>query len=256
MNFPKSSSKNSNNSSHFNLSCNPGSNPFKIANEYASWIDRLITSFSDQERLPLQPIENYLEWNSLFVTFTFDKRKIGRRQSALNDSSASFSFNDGNNVDRMNKGNLTPQFFNIDRLYKKVCKAILGRNYSKHRQSQPLMIAAADVNGTRYWKTMGEIQNLHIHSVWVFRKGQIEKARARLDEAMISERENEFDFDAVDIRDVDWFDDRNGSPSKLSGYLTKFQGFNSVDMKVGQDLAIYPSERDFRGKWNEDSMIP
>jgi hypothetical protein len=65
-------------------------NAFKTAKEYANWIDQRITSFVDPERLEWQPIENYLQWNALFVTFTFDKRKIGRRKSALNDSSASF----------------------------------------------------------------------------------------------------------------------------------------------------------------------
>lgn len=215
-------------------------NAFKTANEYANWIDQLIISFVDQERIPWQPIENYLQWNALFVTFTFDKRKIGRRKSALNDSSASFAFNDGSNVDRSNKDDLSPEFFNIDRLYKKVCRAILGRNYSRHRQSQPLLIAAADVNGTRYWKTAGEIENLHIHTLWVFKKGQIDKAGAKLEKVITSERENEFDFDDIHIEDVNRFDDRNGSPSRLSGYLTKFQGFNAIDPRVGQDLMVYP----------------
>ena len=216
-------------------------NAFKTANEYANWIDQLITSFVEPERIPWQPIENYLQWNALFVTFTFDKRKIARRQSALNDSSASFAFNEGMNVDRLNKDDLSPEFFNINRLYKKVCRAILGSNYSRHRQSQPLLIAAADVNGTRYWKTAGEIQNLHIHTLWVFKKGQIEKARAKLEEVMTIQRENEFDFDAVHIDEVVRFDNRNGSPSGLSAYLTKFQGFNALDPKVDQGLMIYPS---------------
>jgi hypothetical protein len=215
-------------------------NAFKTANEYATWIDRLIMSFVEPERIQWQPLENYMQWNALFVTFTFDKRKIHRRQSVLNDSSGTIGLHDGKNVDRLHKDDLSPEFFNIDRLYKKVCREILGRNYSRHRQSQPLLIAAADVNGTRYWKTAGEIQNLHVHTVWVFKKGQIEKARAKLEEVMTSERENEFDFDDIHIEEVNRFDDHSGSSSRLSGYLTKFQGFNAIDPKVGQDLAIYP----------------
>lgn len=239
--MPKQSNMNSIKRSHNNSRYIPNTNPFKIAKEYANWTDRLITSFVDPERIPWQPIENYLQWNSLFVTFTFDKRKIRRRQSALNDSSGTIGFNGGKNADRLNKDDLSPEFFNIDRLYKKVCRAILGRDYSKLRQSQPLLIAAADVNGTRYWKTAGEMQNLHIHTLWVFKKGQIDKARAKLEEVVTSDRENEFDFDAVHIDDVNRFDDRDGFPSRLSGYLTKFQGFNAIDMNVGQDLMVYPS---------------
>ncbi|KAA9385712.1 hypothetical protein [Neorhizobium galegae] len=213
-------------------------NAFKTANEYANWIDQLITSFVEPERIQWQPLENYMQWNALFITFTFDQRKIRRRQSALNDSSGTIGINDGRNVDRLNKDDLSPEFFNIDRLYKKVCRAILGSNYSRHRQSQPLLVAAADVNGTRYWKTMGEIQNLHIHTLWVFKKGQIEKARATVEEVIV--RENEFDFGDIHIEDVNRFDERDACSSRLSGYLTKFQGFNALDPKIVQDLAIYP----------------
>ena len=216
--------------------------PHKTSQQYALWIDQLLTSFTDPERIEWQPTENYLQWNALFVTFTFDKRKICRRQSALNDSSGTIGWNDGNNIDLYNKDDLSAEFFNIDRLYKKVCRAVLGRDYSKHRQEQPLLIAAADVNGTRYWKSAGEIQNLHIHSIWVFKKGQIEKARDKLEQVKASERENEFDFHEVDIANVGRFEEQ-GHPSALSSYSAKFLGFNAINPRIGLDLAIYPTHR-------------
>ncbi|MCQ1776949.1 hypothetical protein NOJ05_07030 [Neorhizobium galegae] len=214
-------------------------NAFKTANEYGNWIDQLIVGFVDPERIAWQPIENYLQWNSLFVTLTFDKRKIRRRQSVLNDSSGTIGFNEGN-IDRLNKDNLSPEFFNIDRLYKKVCAAILGRNYSRHRQSQPLLIAAADINGTRYGSPLGEMQNLHLHTIWVFKKGQIDKARAKLEEVMVSDREHEFDFDQVHIDEVGCFNPGSRSVSQLSSYVSKFLGFNADRVFIECDISIYP----------------
>lgn len=216
--------------------------PSKAADQYALWIDQLLTSFTDPERIEWQPTENYLQWNALFVTFTFDKRKICRRQSALNDSSGAIGWKSGNNIDLYNKDDLSAEFFNIDRLYKKVCRAVLGRNYSKHREEQPLLIAAADVNGTRYWKSAGQIQNLHVHSIWVFKKGQIEKARDKLEQVKASEREDEFDFDQVHIADVGRFEEQ-GHPSTVSSYTAKFLGFNAINPRIGIDLAIYPIHR-------------
>ena len=214
-------------------------NAFKTANEYANWIDQLITRFVEPERIEWQPLENYMQWNALFVTFTFDQRKIRRRQSALNDSSGTNGFNEGN-IDQLNKDNLSPEFFNIDGLYKKVCAAILGRNYSRHRQSQPLLVAAADVNGTRYGPPLGEMENLHLHTIWVFRKGQIGKARAKLEEIMVSDREREFDFDQIHIDKVGWFSPGSRSVSQLSSYVSKFLGFNAYKVFIERDISIYP----------------
>ena len=210
-----------------------------ISNDYAKWVDDLVKSFSDQERVEWQPVENYLLWNALFVTFTFDKRKIARRQSNLDASPDSQFILDASNVGSDNRQGLSPEFFNVDRLYKKVCRTLLGCNYSRRRHVQPLMIAAADVNGTRYWKTAGENENLHVHSLWVFRRGQIAAARSKLEEARDSDRQHEFDFDAIDIRDVDCYDPERSS-ARLSSYLTKFIGFNAMAANGVFDLLVYP----------------
>ena len=62
------------------------------------------------------------------------------------------------------------------------------------------MIAAADVNGTRYWKSAGSVENVHIHALWVFRPEQVDCFKAALEKVMEDVDGSGFDFRAIDIR--------------------------------------------------------
>lgn len=101
------------------------------------------------------------------------------------------------------------------------------------------MIAAADVNGTRYWKSSGPIENVHIHSIWVFANGQRGSFREVLD-AVKNDCTDRYDFDAIDVRKVNGeLPNKQKDVKRLASYMSKFLGFNTLDMKIDEDLAIY-----------------
>lgn len=215
-------------------------NELQTSHAYARWFDKLINDYIDREKIEWQPRENYLQWNARFVTLTFDKRKISRRQSALNASSDTidksvFSSNSHNN------DGLTAEAFNVDRFYKKVCRELLGSNYARKRDQQPMMIAAADANGSKYGRPQ-EISNLHFHTLWVFRNKQINSFDSMIDVINNSPRTNEYDFDQIDNRQIDHFREMTDGTSYLSSYVAKFLGVNCADNFVDRDVLIYPRD--------------
>ncbi|MBY2914148.1 hypothetical protein [Rhizobium leguminosarum] len=215
-----------------------------IARSYSDWFETTIESFLDRNRLPFQPYDAYVEANAFFVTFTFDKRKLARRKSRLSVSEATIV-----TVQRELGGSkrrqLSAEFDNVDRVYKEVCQALLGSNFHRpsRRKFQPLMIAAADVNGTRYWKSCGPIENFHIHSIWVFGNGQRGAFRQKIDE-ICNDVDDRYDFDEINVCGVSKTDrNRKIDVGKLSSYSSKFLGFNTIDLSVPDDLEIYPQRQ-------------
>lgn len=215
--------------------------PAAIAKFHADWFSGLITTAINANRLSFQPFDEYVKRNVFFVTFTFDKRKIARRQSRLSASEADCLFDRGSSSRKTGRKQ-GPEFDNVDRLYKDVCRAMLGRNYHRpvNRDKQPGMIAAVDVNGTRYWKSAGPIENVHIHSLWVLANGQRGSFLKYLEEVAM-DLSDRYDFDEIDIREIN----QNGSDKqrdidRLASYLSKFQGFNTIDMKIDDYVEIYP----------------
>jgi Fe-S cluster biosynthesis and repair protein YggX len=55
----------------------------RASHAYAEWIDKQAIEFINEERLPEQTVESYLQANARFITLTFDKRMIARRKSEL-----------------------------------------------------------------------------------------------------------------------------------------------------------------------------
>jgi len=211
--------------------------PSAIARSYSNWFETTIDSFLDRHRLPFQSYDSYIEANAFFVTFTFDKRKIARRKSRLSVREAAISEKSGSK-----RRELSAEFDNVDRLYKDVCRAILGSNFNRptKREFQPLMIAAADVNGTRYWRSSGPIENIHIHSIWVFGNGQRGSFRQKIEEIR-GDVNDRFDFDEINVCRVSKADrNRKIDVQRLSSYSSKFLGFNTIDMSVPDDLEMYP----------------
>jgi hypothetical protein len=210
------------------------------SHEYAKWIDERVKAFVSEQINRNQTEESYLQVNARFITLTFDKRMIARRKSGLNDSSGAradqkFFKNDG-----QNGAGLSPEFLNVDRLYKTVCQTLLGRNWTRarYRDLQPLMIAAADVNGTRYGRPTS-IENLHMHSLWVCREDQTSAFDAII-ERIKNDPRRVLDFDEIDVAPIHDMSMRSNGATRLSSYMAKFLGMNAVDMTIGQDIALYP----------------
>ncbi|MDW5316428.1 hypothetical protein [Rhizobium sp. PL01] len=213
---------------------------YRASHEYAKWIDKLVQAHISKELLDGQTAESYLQANARFITLTFDKRMINRRKSDLNDSSGVRADPRLLDINRLNAENLSPEFFNVDRLYKTVCQALLGTNWSRagKRKQQPLMIAVADVNGTRYGRPTSN-ENLHMHSLWVCKTHQIEAFDAAI-ERIKNDPRHALDFDEIDVAPIHNMAIKSNGATRLSSYMAKFLGMNASEMAVGQDLAIYP----------------
>ncbi|MDW9758572.1 hypothetical protein [Sinorhizobium meliloti] len=194
----------------------------ELTKHYAEWIDNLILEYADRHRVSWQPIDSYIQCNGHFITFSYDRYAISRRKSASNECSTT---------------RLSPEFFNVDCVYKRVCRSLLGRKYFKKRDLQPLMIAAADVNGTRFNPRPESMDNVHIHSFWLLPTGQehalqVELERAKLDPDM--------DFRDIHSERATGLTQTSNEPSRLASYMTKFVGANAIDMRLADDLLIYP----------------
>jgi hypothetical protein len=197
----------------------------RTSEEYAKWFDDVIRSYVEPLKAKWVPTEAYLQRNALLVTLNYDKKELGRRKPA----------SDVSPTDR------SPEFDALDLFYKRACRKLLGSNYARRRPEQPLMIAAADVNGTRYWKSAGAVENVHLHTIWVFRPGQVNG----FEEWCQGLSEGAFGlgvvFRQIDVRTIEAMAIDGKVPSRVSGYVSKFLGFNAETMAIGEDVAIYPT---------------
>jgi len=156
-----------------------------------------------------------------FITITFKKNSVNRqRRSTEGCPESEFEF-DG---------------FNL--LYNRVCRKFIGRNYQRHYNqiNLPTVIACIDVEGTRFGKSPVEIENKHIHSVW-----KIPSDNQEAFEKFI--KGYKLKTDLKNMIDSDGFDIQNINPSDLKNVVTyspKFLKFNVTDMRVEEDLRIYP----------------
>lgn len=127
-------------------------------------------------------------------------------------------------------------------IYNRVCREVIDRNYhrSGFKGDLPLAIAAIDCNGTRHWHSMGEIENIHIHSIWIL----TDKSRERFerlwnDQDWIDRIRDRHGIRAIDIERID--DDRTTSDgySVVSSYTSKFIGHNQRELAVGDDFRVF-----------------
>lgn len=103
------------------------------------------------------------------------------------------------------------------------------------------MIAAADVNHTRYWKSASEIENVHVHTIWVFQPGQM-KTFGDQYQGLVEIASGSCDvFRQIDVRAIGAMNVDGKEPSRVSGYVSKFLGFNTELMAIGDDVAVYPT---------------
>lgn len=132
--------------------------------------------------------------------------------------------------------------FNL--LYNKICRKLIGRNYTRkiNHNRLPETIACIDVAGTRYWSSKGEIENKHIHSVWKIRN----EDQVSFEELLNA---SEFQFD-LDLKiGIDGFDIQKIKAGSVIdvvnvvSYSSKFLQFNEIDCDVEEDLRIYPRDK-------------
>lgn len=128
-------------------------------------------------------------------------------------------------------------------VYNRVCREVIGRNYhrSSFKGNLPLAVAAIDCNGTRHWHSMGEIENIHIHSIWMLTEKSRERFERLWDDVdWIDRIRDRHGIRAIDIQRID--DDRMTSDgySVVSSYTSKFIGHNQGQLVSGDDIRVFP----------------
>lgn len=199
-----------------------------ISAQYASWFDDRIEQFIEAHKGRFEPPSYYKRRNGFFITISFDhnSRKQRLESSALIDGSGAKTMMD-----------------TFTDLYNLICRNVVGRNY--HRPSfhelKPLAIGCLDMNGSRYWRSMGELENPHIHSIWIFTDQTRDGFQKLLadKEGLLSIKER-FSIRELDIQQLD-HDHRNlTDDSRALSYMAKFMVHNNQELKVADDFRVLP----------------
>jgi hypothetical protein len=159
----------------------------------------------------------------MFVALTFGRR-TGRRQLAEGEP----------------QGSRELEMFN--RLYGRLCRKLVGRNYHSplHREDLPTAMAFLDAEGSRFCRSNGELHNLHIHSMWVLQADQTEAFRTCL-ESPIHCRPDDLAIDGIDIQEVDGRAFQ--SIGRIASYSSKLLGFNQTELGIAEDFRVYPMSK-------------
>lgn len=199
-----------------------------ISSQYASWFDDRIDQFIEAHKGRFEPPSLFKRRNGLFITISFDH---SRRKQRLEDSTLS----DGPSA--------KTEMDTFTDLYNLICRHLVGRNY--HRPSfhdlKPLAIGCLDMNTSRYWRSMGELENPHIHSIWVFTDRTRDGFQRLLaDKARLLSIKERFSIRELDIQQLD-HDHRNSTgESRASSYMAKFMVHNNHELKVADDFRVLP----------------
>ncbi|WP_376702533.1 hypothetical protein RQ479_21315 [Mesorhizobium sp. ISC25] len=128
-------------------------------------------------------------------------------------------------------------------LYNLICRDLVGRNY--HRPAfhdlKPITIGCLDMNGSRYWRSMGELENAHIHSIWIFTDKTRDGFHTLLaDKERLTSIKERFSIRELDVQQLD-YDHRNSTgESRASSYMAKFMVHNNHELKVADDFRVLP----------------
>ncbi|TPI30531.1 hypothetical protein FJW07_29115 [Mesorhizobium sp. B3-1-9] len=202
--------------------------PTTITSQYASWFDDRINQFIDEHKGRFDSVSTFKRRNGFLITISFDHNRRNQRpeSSAWIDSSQAKS----------ELGTFTD-------LYNYICRHLIGRNY--HRPFfyplKPLAIGCLDMNGSRYWKSIGELENPHIHSIWIF-TDQVREGFRKLiaDEQRFSAIKERFSIREMDIQALD-HDHRNSTgEGRATSYMAKFIGHNNSELLVADDFRVLP----------------
>lgn len=199
--------------------------PASITRQYACWFDERIDEFIDKHKNRFESRSMFKSRNGFFATISFDQNRRMNRPEGSDEIELS-------------------ELERFTDIYNRICRQIIGRNY--HRQSfqdqLPLAIGCLDANGSRYWRSIGEIENLHVHSIWILTDQTRDRFLEFLNEGTrfvaIKER---FSIRAIDIQPM--IDDRRNQTGEscISSYTAKFIGHNNDGLGVPSDFAICPT---------------
>lgn len=202
--------------------------PVSITSQYASWFDDRITQFIDEHKGRFDSISTFKKRNGYLITISFDHSSRNQRQ----ESSAS--------IDRPKAKSVLDTFTD---LYNYVCRHLIGRNYHRPSfdSSKPLAIGCLDMNGSRYWRSMGELENPHIHSIWIF-TDQVREGFQKLiaDKERLLAIKERFSIREMDIQALDHDHQNSTGEGRATSYMAKFIGHNNSELSVSDDFRVLP----------------
>lgn len=199
-----------------------------ISSQYASWFDDRIEQFIEAHKGRFEPPSFFKRRNGFFITISFDHSS---RKQRLEGS------------DLIKSPSTKTEMDTFTDLYNVICRDLVGRNY--HRPSfhdlKPLAIGCLDMNGSRYWRSMGELENAHIHSIWIFTDQTRDGFQKLLaDKSRLLSIKERFSIRELDIQQLD-HDHRNSTgDSRASSYMAKFMVHNNHELKVADDFRVLP----------------
>jgi hypothetical protein len=198
--------------------------PHQINAHYAGWFDQRMIEFIDRHRGQYEPKELFKVRNGLFVTVSFDQNDRHYPREGLGTSDP-----DGDRT-------LT-ELDRFSDLYNRLCRTVIGRNFHRpsHRESLPLVIACLDVNGTRHWRSMGELENAHIHSIWLSTNEVAPKVLETLNNPeWLGAMKARLRIRQIDIQRL------RPETTRMTGYAAKLIGHNTAELRIADDLRIFP----------------
>ncbi len=203
---------------------------YQFNNAYGFWFDEVIKNYIEKHKNENETIEDYAIENGFFITFNFDTNAVASRKRSLTDSN-------------QNPGSI--EFWNVNHFYNVICNRLIGRKFldTKNQDRLPKMIACADVNGTRYWYSMGDVANIHLHSIWILPRDLTESFKTAVNEIQTEWEFSKFDFRQIDIQPISNLSNDKIRPSKLTNYTSKFLRFNNENLQVEEDIMIFPREK-------------
>lgn len=193
----------------------------RLTNAYATMFDDTVDVFVDNHDVELEGAAHYLARYGYLVTLIF-KRRLDLAFDRSGDKGSA-------------------QFRNLDHIYNLICRRALGRRYAQYRENQPLVIAGLDVNGTRRSKHVSQVENIHIHAIWVTPSTFHGKFVSALFDLKHLKNLEKFDIQRIDVKRLSSMTVRNDGVTSVSSYVAKFLGQNAVWMQLtGDDFRIYP----------------
>jgi hypothetical protein len=198
----------------------------EITRRYVDWFDQRIDEFINKHKRTFDTKETFMARNGLFITISFDQSKRNVRNEYPESSDKRWS-----ELDRFQD------------IYNRICRQIVGRNFNRKgfKDNLPLAIGCIDVNGTRYWQSMGEVENVHIHSVWML----TDETNGRF-QNLISDRKwfkdlrERSSIRAIDIQRLEPREGNLRGQNRVLSYSAKFIGHNNRDLIIGDDFRMLP----------------
>ncbi len=188
-----------------------------------NWIYDDIKLYASSNKSKHEDAEYYLYNNLKFITYNFDIPKLNLKYASSYES--------------ISIGSVEMVQFN--HFYNMVCRSILGPNYNKKPPNEkPLSIVCLDANGSRYWKEMGELSNIHLHSIWVMKPDTVDHLMSIREKAL--KMDQAFDFKQIDVRGYKPENFKEDSLKTLISYTMKFDRFNQKTADISDTFMKYP----------------